>query len=144
MSISSIADTTSYASIYFNTTQQQSTEAKISSGSSQDSVSFSPEAMAMYQQAQEAKQAPSDTDTANDDANDSSLLESGKDEATLAEQAIAGGMKGKGKGSGGGSEDDEDDETTDWYDELLDSMYGTTDETEESIFNTLMGEEEKS
>ncbi len=145
MSVSGISSTSAYASIFFDTTSQQRSAQTLGGQSGGDTVSFSSEAMEMYQASKAEQQATASAEASEENLTSNGLQDSAEGEESLTGQAVSGGMKGgKGKPSGQSSEedddDDDDDTTTSWYDDWFESMYGDSTAAEDSMFTSLLEE----
>ncbi len=134
MSISSINESYSSNSIFFEALMQQQQQTQqisnYSTGStSSDSVSISSEAMEMYKAMQAEKQAllaEEGTKDAQSTDSESSFFSSIANEEQAVEKPKGGGGKGGGKKDD--DDDDDDDDYTDWYEELIENKYDENDE----------------
>ncbi len=139
MSISGINNSNELTNIFYNPLAQQQ-QSSISSGNGGgDTVSFSSEAMEMYNAAKAEKQQASATQIGDETTDENSILSNIGDDESLTSQAMEGSKKGGG-GKGGKSEEDDDDEESSWYDEWFDTMYGTEDEASDQLLSEFLVE----
>ncbi len=145
MSIYGISNNESTASAYFSTNPKQNTT-QIEQKVSEDTVTFSPEALEMYKNslAEAQSGSTSNADAPEDTGEKAPSGEHSGEDQGLVSQALGGGMKAGGSKSGGDSteEDDEDANNNgieDWYEEILENMNGEENTLGENTFSSLLG-----